>query len=180
MLTIDSVKRYWLSSICLLALTLALAACGAASSNSNSSSGNNSATGASGSTATAPVGTPVKGFGTTSGCPSDIVANTQPTKAGIIITATQGNQTITAHNGDVIEIRFPFGHKWTGPMTSQGILQIQPPAGYALKGDNVCVWRFAAQGTGTAQLVFHSQPLCKPGEVCPQFITTIPFEFNIQ
>jgi len=100
--------------------------------------------------------------------------------ASVIVKPTQMNQTISAHNGDIIEIQLPFGHKWTGPTTSQGILQIQGPAGYASKSANACVWRFVVKGTGTAQLVFHSQALCQAGQVCPMYITAMPFDFNVK
>jgi hypothetical protein len=90
------------------------------------------------------------------------------------------NNTITVHNGDIIEVRLPFGHKWTGPDGVQSILQLQSPSGYAWKAENVCIWRFVAMGTGTTQLLFHSRALCKPGELCPMFITNIPFDIVVK
>jgi hypothetical protein len=104
----------------------------------------------------------------------------EPSKASIVVTSTQTNQTISAHNGDTIEIQLPFGQRWTGPTTSQGILQLHDPAGYASKSDNACIWRFVAKGTGTVQLMYHSQALCQAGQVCPMYITNVPFNFSVK
>src|SRR6185437_10791520 len=100
--------------------------------------------------------------------------------ANVIVKPTQINQTISAHNGDIIEVQLPFGHKWTGPTTSQGILQLQSPAGYASKSSNACIWRFQVKGTGMVQLMFHSQALCQSGQACPMYITAMPFDFNVK
>lgn len=161
-----------LSLLALCIMAFSFAGCGAASSGGN-------VTGS--STATA-VATPisVKGYGTINGCPSDMVVNTVPAKANVILQPSDVNTTITAHNGDVIEVRLPFGHKWGGPATSQGILQLQPPAGYALKTSNVCIWRFVAQGTGSALLDFSGRPICKRGQMCPLFIMNIPFKISVK
>jgi hypothetical protein len=84
-----------------------------------------------------------------------------------------------AHVGDVIEFQFPFGERWSGPTTSQGNLALQQPAGYAIEAAHVCVWHFVAKGAGTTHLDFHSQPLCKPGQFCPQHIVDIPFTVEV-
>ncbi len=163
-----SAQHVWSSGICLLTLALLLAACGGAHAYSGS-------TGSSAS----PAPTAVKGYGTSNGCPSDaVVSSTSP--ANVTANINSPDQTISAHNGDIIEIHFPFGHKWIGPGSTPSILQLQQPAGYAQKSDNMCVWRFAAKGTGKAQVIFDSQPLCKPGEACPMYVIAYPVTFNIQ
>ena len=168
------IRHHCFLYICFFVLTLVLVACGGAASSGPAKPGN-------GSTSTPGSSTPGSGNGTANGCPSDAaVASTSGAANVITVNATQINQTIVAHNGDTIEIRLPFGHKWTGPTTSQGILQIQTPAGYASKTGDVCIWRFTAKGTGSAQLVFHSQALCQAGEVCPMYITTMPFNFAVK
>src|SRR5437879_462050 len=146
------IRHYWFLSICSLALATLLVACGGATS---SASGSNSSGGSSqgssgGSTSRGTSSTTVASSGTANGCPSNAVVTNESGKVSVIVKPTQMNQTISAHNGDIIEIQLPFGHKWTGPTTSQGILQIQGPAGYASKSANACVWRFVAKGTGTA------------------------------
>lgn len=153
----------------MLALILMLAACG---SNAGTTGGGGGQTP---TPTTPPTSGPVKGYGTSVGCPSDMVVNSAPTQANVLIQLTNMDSTVTAHVGDIIEVRLPFGHKWGGPGTALHGLQLQPPAGYAWKADNVCIWRFVAKGTGTTQLLFQSQPLCKPGEMCPMYITAIPF-----
>src|SRR3981081_2617961 len=162
----------YVSLLTFLVLTFVLAACGAAGSGG-------SAAGAAGSSPTA-APTPVKGYGTANGCPSDMVVSAAPTKANIIVQSSDANTTITAHNGDVIRVRLPFGHRWGGPNASQGILDLQSPAGYAWKADNVCVWRFGAQGTGTTELNFTGRALCKPGQMCPMYIMEVLFKIKVQ
>ncbi len=178
MRTVYNRQRQALFSIGLLSfliLAFVLAACGAAGSGGSTTGG----TGAAGSSPTA-APTPVKGYGTANGCPSDMVVSSAPTKANVIVKSSEANNTITAHNGDVIEVRLPFGHKWGGPNASPSILALQSPAGYAWKADNVCVWRFVAQGTGTAELNFTGQALCKAGQVCPMYIMEVLFKINVQ
>jgi len=164
-------QHVWLSGICLLALILLLDACGGAiASGGSASSGGGSAT---------PVPTSVKGYGTSNGCPSDaVVSSTSP--ANVTANISSPDQTVSAHNGDMIEIHFPFGRKWAGPGSIPSILQLQQPSGYAQKSDNMCVWRFAAKGTGQAQLAFESQPLCKSGVACPMYVVAYPVTINIQ
>ena len=147
-----------------LVLIFMLAACG---SNAGTTGGGQTPT---------PTSSPTKGYGTSVGCPSNAVVNSAPTKANVIMQLANMNSTISAHVGDVIEVRLPFGHKWNGPgIAALHGLQLQQPAGYAWKAENVCIWRFVAQGTGTTQLLFQSQALCKPGEMCPMYITAVPF-----
>ena len=135
-----------------------------------------------GSTASTPASgsTSIAGYGTSNGCPSDIVVSNAPAKANVTVQPSNMNTTITVHSGDIIEVRLPFGHKWSGPYTSQGVLQLQSPSGYAWKADSVCIWRFLATGPGTTQLLFHSQALCKPGQLCPAYITNIPFDIQVK
>ncbi|HEX4206271.1 MAG TPA: hypothetical protein VHZ51_19140 [Ktedonobacteraceae bacterium] len=173
-------RKQWFVAVCLLILALMLAACGGASKPGTAG------TGGSGNTQPSPTAPPkasptrIAGNGTATGCPNNAVVTSPPRQANVIATSSQANKTITAHKGDVIELRLPFGHKWTGPTSSVGILQIQPPAGYAWKANNACVWRFVATGTGSAQLVFHSQALCKPGSICPMYIAVVPFTVTVK
>ena len=173
--TIYSMQKRALIPLGLLALCImafSFASCGAAST------GGNVAGSASATAVSAPV--VIKGYGSTNGCPSDTVVNTVPTQANVVLQPSDANTTITAHSGDVIEVRLPFGHKWGGPATSQGILQLQGPAGYALKTNNVCVWRFVAQGTGSIQLNFTGRPICKRVQMCPLFIMSVPFKISVK
>jgi hypothetical protein len=166
-----------LSSIflALMLLTLAgiVAACG-------SNAGSGTTTGGTGSSPVNPSPTAVKGYGTAQGCPSDMVVSTAPSAANVVVQSSQKNATITAHVGDVVEIRLPFGQRWTGPTVSQGNLTIQQPSGYAWKTDKVCVWRFTAKAVGTTSLDFHQQALCKPGQLCPMYIAEFPFVINVK
>jgi|SRR5438876_11797332 len=169
-------KRTLIPLAILILLTFLLAACGAAST-SNGGSGT-TGSGAAGAPSAAPV--PIKGYGSANGCPSNMVVASSASKANVTLQPADANTTVTAHNGDVIEIRLPFGHRWNGPATSQGILQLQAPAGYASKTNNVCVWRFVAQGIGNVNLNFTGQAICKKGQLCPMFIMEVPFKIDVK
>ncbi|MBA2396923.1 MAG: hypothetical protein H0V70_29730 [Ktedonobacteraceae bacterium] len=161
-----------LSLFALCIMVFAFAGCGAAS------------TGAGGAATSTPAATPVpttvKGFGSVHGCPSDIVVDNTPAQANVILQPSDANTMITAHSGDVIEVRLPFGHKWSEPAAPQGVLQLQTPAGYAFKTNNACIWRFVAQKTGSAQLNFSGRPICKPGQMCALFIMSVPFKIDVK
>ncbi|HXL36627.1 MAG TPA: hypothetical protein VN954_05435 [Ktedonobacteraceae bacterium] len=89
------------------------------------------------------------------------------------------NTTVVAHHGDVIEIQLPFGQVWNGPTTSQGVLQLQTPYGYASQTTNSCIWRFTAQGAGSTQLNFYGKAICKKGQMCPQYVVSVPFSIHV-
>lgn len=144
-----------------LIISLLLASCGTSTG---------SGTGAD-STPTTP---PVASTGTINGCPSNAL-NPTPGKPNVTIQFTNSHGTINAHNGDLIEVRLPFGHVWSGPFISGGILQTQTPAGYELASARMCIWHFIAQGTGTTHLNFSARAICKKGEMCPLYILYIPF-----
>lgn len=127
-----------------------------------------------------PTFTTVKDYGAVHGCPSDAVVSPEPAAANVVLNMNQSSSTITAHSGNVVEVHLPFGQLWRGPSTSQGVLSLQTPAGYALKDKNVCAWRFVAQGTGTTELSFTGRAICKPGQVCPQYVISVPFTIKVQ
>ena len=159
----------------LLLLTLLLAACG-----SNAGYSTTGSAGSAGSTPVSVAPTAVKGYGTAQGCPSDLVVATAPSTANVVVNQLSAKATTVAHVGDVIEVRLPFGHKWGGPTTSQGNLQIQQPSGYAWKSDNVCIWRFVAKSIGTTTLSFTTRALCKPNQMCPLYIAQVPLTITVK
>ena len=177
MSTIYSMRKHALIPLNLLVLFLLAFLC--AGCGQTSTGGSDAASSNLPATPT-PAPTSVKGYGSANGCPSDMVVSTAPTKANVILQPSNANMTVTAHNGDVIEIRLPFGLKWGGPLASQGILQIQSPAGYAWKTSKACIWRFIAQGTGSTQLNFSGRPLCKRGQMCPMYIMAVPFKITVK
>ncbi len=170
MRTIPGLQRKSLLCIGLLTivLSLVLAACGAGSGG--------------GSTGSSPAPTPtvVQGYGTSQGCPNDTVVNNPPSQPNVTIGPRNVNTTITAHDGEVIAVLLPFGRKWSGPTTSQGVLELQQPAGYAVKSDGACMWRFVAKGTGTTQLNFFGKALCKAGQMCPMYVLSMPFTIDVK
>jgi len=150
-------------------IVLVLAACG-----SNTSTG---------STSPGAGSTPVAATPTTtasaSGCPGTVMT-TSPSPAKIVLKQSDSNATITAHVGDVVEVDLPFGQTWTGPTVSQGELQLQGPAGYALPTSKMCVWRFTAQSAGTTQVEFYGKAICQKGQMCPLYVMRIPYTIVIK
>lgn len=118
------------------------------------------------------------GYGTSQGCPDDTVVTKTVPAANV--TATMQNTTITAQVGNIIEVRLPFGHKWSAPRTVPSALIMQSPAGYASTTTSNCIWRFEAKQKGDIQLQFSAAPLCKPKTMCPMFImlTSISIKIN--
>ncbi len=166
---VDRRRLTWLIISLVTVLAFVLTACG-----TNSGSG-------SGSTSTGSTPPPAStGSVNPHGCPSNAVVNTAPAPANVVLKPSNSNTTVNAHQGDVIEIELPFGQAWNGPSSSQGVLQLQTPAGYALESANACVWRFTAQGTGTTQLNFFGKAICKKGEMCPQYVTSVPFTIKVK
>ena len=166
---IDRRKSLWLILSLATALAFILTACG-----TNSNSGSSST-----STGTTPV--PIATSTVNSnGCPSNAVVGTTSSPANVVLKTSNSNTTVTAHQGDVIEIQLPFGQLWNGPTTSQGVLQLQTPYGYASQTANSCIWRFTAQATGTSQLNFYGRAMCKKGQMCPQYVISVPYSIHVK
>jgi hypothetical protein len=147
-----------------------LAACGQAS-------GGTGATG--GGAVPTPVPTAVKGYGTAYGCPSDMVVSGIQ-KANVTVQAMTIKGNVAANTGDIIEVHLPFGQKWNGPTTSLGVLQLQDPAGYALKADRTCIWRFQAKASGSTALNFTGRAICSPGKMCPLYVESVSFTVDVK
>ena len=139
----------------------------------------------SGSTSTGSTPAPTSTSTSTSaasphGCPSNAVVSTAQTAANLVLKPSDSGATINAHSGDVIEIHLPFGQAWSGPTTSQGVLRLQTPAGYAMESAHACVWRFVAQGSGTTKLDFLGRAICQKGAFCAQYIMVLPFTISVK
>jgi hypothetical protein len=167
-------KRYRsLSAVAFVViLTCILSACGFNGGTSTASGGSStSGTPTPTPIALTPTVTTVPGYGTTLGCPSDSVVSNLP-NANVVATVTGAiGETVTAHTGNVIELRAPFGKKWSGPQTSPSGLTLLTPSGYAQKTNNACIWRFDAKNAGTTKIDFTSRPICVKGEMCPMFVS---------
>ena len=164
---IDRRKSLWLIISLVTALAFMLTACGTNSSSGSSSTG----------TTPVPIATSTVN---SNGCPSNAVVGTTSSPANVVLKTSNSNTTVTAHQGDVIEIQLPFGQLWNGPTFSQGVLQLQTPYGYASQTANSCIWRFTAQGTGTTQLNFYGRAMCKKGQMCPQYVISVPFSIHVK
>src|SRR3989442_3934326 len=95
----------WSTVAFAVVLAIMLTACGT-NTNGTSTGGTSS------DPAPNPAYATIKGYGTTFGCPSDIVVNPLPPAPNVVVTIKQSFATVTVHTGDVIEIRLPFGLAW--------------------------------------------------------------------
>lgn len=163
----------WSTVAFAVVLAIMLTACGT-NTNGTSTGGTSS------DPAPNPAYATIKGYGTTFGCPSDVVVNPLPPAPNVVVTIKQSFATVTVHSGDVIEIRLPFGLAWRGPTASQGPLLLQTPFGYALKDKHVCVWRFVARSAGTTKLIFTARAICKPNQFCPLYVLELRFTIRVQ
>ena len=162
-------RRIWFAlASFLVLLVFALAACG------SNTGGSSTKTGSSSTTSVTPTTT-----ASVYGCPGTVMTTT-PSPAQIVLKQSDSNATFTARVGDVVEIDLPFGQAWTGPTTSQGELQLQGPAGYAVTASQMCVWRFTAQSTGTTQVEFYGRAICQKGQMCPMYIMRIPYTIVVK
>jgi hypothetical protein len=186
-------RPYKMLAVLCVVLTFVLASCGAGSNSSGSGAQSGQTPTASTSSTptvattpttsaapTTPAGTPttIASSGTSEGCPSQAVVNTTPAPAQVVVTTRTAHAV--AHPGDTVEIRLPFGQKWSNPRMTQSNLTAQQPSGYASQTDKACIWRFVAKSAGTEQLSFTQQPLCKAGMACPMHIAIITFSVTVQ
>jgi hypothetical protein len=146
-----------------------LAACGTRSGGAGIGSVSPSAT-------VPPIAT-ITGYGTDQGCPSNVVVSAAPATPDVTVGPT--SRSVNIHKGAVIEIHMPFGLVWEGPTTSQGVLQLQNPYGYAWKPGNVCIWRFVAKDTGTVSLTFLGRAICKKVHLCVPSVTLALFTIKV-
>lgn len=134
--------------------------------------GSSTTTGA-GSTPTSGT-TPTAGK-TPSGCPNTAGVTPSQKIPNVTLHVADGNSTSSAHQGDLIEVQLPISQKWSGPTTSQGVLELQSPYGYVEPTLKMCIWQFVAKGSGTAHLNFTGRAICLPGQLCPQYVMSVPF-----
>ena len=177
MRTVHMLKRtFFLPAVSLvIGLTFILVACGATPGSGSGSTGSSPLPTAT----TATTVTTGSANSTSNGCPSNTVVSSKPAP-NVTVNLKDMNSTVTAHVADIVEIDLPFGHMWNGPTSSQGTLTLQQPAGFAWSTNEVCVWRFTAQNTGTTQLTFSGRPICTKGQACPQYIMQVPFTIEVK
>lgn len=143
--------------------------------------GSNTTTGA-GST---PTSAPTSGATTLpgkipNGCPNQAIVTPSQRAPNVTLHMADSNKTNSAHQGDLIEIQLPFGQAWSGPTSSKGVLELQSPYGYAAPTLKMCTWQFVAKGLGTAQLEFSGRAICLKGQLCPQYIISVPFIIEVR
>jgi hypothetical protein len=126
---------------------------------------------------TVPPFATVSGYGTDQGCPSNVVVSEAPATPDVTVGPTSG--IVNTHKGAVIEVHMPFGIVWKGPTTSQGVLQLQNPYGYAWRPANACIWRFVAKDTGTVSLTFLGRAICKKVPFCVPSVTVALFTIKV-
>jgi hypothetical protein len=162
-------RRKVLCSVLFFIMASLLAACG--------TRGGGAGTGSISPSATASPFATVSGYGTDQGCPSNVVVSVAPATPDVTAGPTSG--TINIQKGQVIEIHMPFGIMWEGPKTSQGVLQLQNPYGYAWKPINACIWRFIAKDVGVVSLTFLGRAICKKVSFCTPSVTVALFTIRV-
>ncbi|WP_141727805.1 hypothetical protein [Thermogemmatispora onikobensis] len=171
-------RSWWFVIVpALVALLVGLSACG---TNSTATGAGSQATPSPTKSVPTPTATTVKGYGTSHGCPSDVVVNAPLPAQAVIVKSAQNGQTITVHRGAVVIFELPFGQRWGTPAGSQGVLELQQPAGYASQQAHACIWRYVAQGSGQSEVVFSARPLCQPHQLCPQYVLRLSFTIAVQ
>jgi hypothetical protein len=169
-----SIRRHSFLFVLPLFLTLAclLAACGS----------NGGATTAGPTPTPAPTSSPTRVVNPSraDGCPNPAPTAPAEVKPNVVIKLNNSNRTVTAHNGDLIEVLLPSNEQWSGPKNSQGVLTLQTPSGYPLKAEKMCVWHFVAHGTGATTLTFSGRAICKAGQLCPMYIIEVPFRVEVK
>jgi predicted small secreted protein len=149
-----------------------LAACG---SNPGSTT-----TGSGGDTTPTSSSTTTTGHATSVyGCPAGIVSNPPQGTPNVIVQPMIDHAVVSAHKGDLIEIRLPFGQQWASPSMVHSILQLQTPSGYVSTANKACIWRFVATDSGTEQLNFFARAICLKGAVCPMYVMRIPVTIDV-
>ena len=114
------------------------------------------------------------------GCP---LANQTVSRApaSVLISPTGSLQQISLHVGQTLEVRLPFGRKWSYFPSSTDTLTLQSPAGYGDATVNSCIWRFTAAHTGSTSINFIFAPLCLPSMVkCSQLEGHAAFSVVVQ
>jgi hypothetical protein len=164
-------KKFLYTVLIFAIFAFVLAACGTRSSGTG--------TGSTTTSSSIPTSGTVPGYGTTYGCPSDVVVRTAPAMPDVTVGPRYGSPVINAHRGDVVEIQMPFGVLWNGPTTSQGVLKLLSPSGYVWKLSNACIWRFVAMDTGTVVLDFSGRDICKKVTLCVPSVVDATFTIKV-
>jgi hypothetical protein len=144
----------------------------------SANSSNYTTTGTASTPSPMPTSGIVRGYGTTYGCPADVVVSTAPAAANVLVRPGLGHTTFSARQGDVMEVQMPFGIAWKSPDLSGRVVQMQSPAGYVWKPSNACIWRYVARDGGTVKLIFFGTVLCKQNIHCA--LATVIDEFTIK
>lgn len=162
-------KKYLLFVFSVIIFEIFLAACGTSSSGTAVSS----------TPSPTPTFAIVPGSGSTYGCPSDVVVSSTLAVPNVTIQPKQSASTVDVRKGNMLEVQMPFGVMWQGPTVSQGVLQLQQPAGYAWKPSNSCIWRFVAEQIGTVELHFFGRAICKKVYLCAPSVLDTSFTVKV-
>jgi hypothetical protein len=108
------------------------------------------------------------------------VVNAALPAQAVVVKSTQNGQTIRVSRGSLVIFELPFGQRWQTPAGSQGVLELQQPAGYASQEARACIWRYVAQGSGQSEVVFIARALCQPHQLCPQYVLRLSFTVAVQ
>jgi hypothetical protein len=106
-------------------------------------------------------------------------------KADVIVSqSAQGAgaaQPITLAQGQRLEIRLAPSYSWELSASDPGhTLAGANPEGWYDAGAQACIWRFTAQGAGSAQLTFSGAAVCPYLKLCPSVEQTIAYGVTVR
>lgn len=179
------VRRY--RAMCLvgvLALALLVTGCGVTTANGGelASSTPSATISATATPSPAPPSAPTTTRTSTGGssavaCPD---SSASPGNPALILTPTTPDRAGSAHVGDIVQVRLPTSSKWSySPAQSSGALSPTQPSGVLIHSLDSCVWSFKAVADGTQTLAFTGQPICKPGQPCPDYRIAMTFTVTV-
>jgi hypothetical protein len=94
---------------------------------------------------------------------------------------TDAAQPIALAQGQRLEIRLAPSFTWELSVSDPGhILAGANPEGWYDAGLQACVWRFTAQGAGSAQLTFSGAAVCPYLKLCPSVEQTIAYGVTVR
>jgi hypothetical protein len=88
---------------------------------------------------------------------------------------------LTLHQGQRLEIRLDAQVQWRLSVVDPNHTLVSAGSqGWHDTTSNTCIWRFTAQATGDAQLVFSGTLPCPPLKVCPSSDRSAIYRLSIQ
>jgi hypothetical protein len=113
--------------------------------------------------------------------PADAAAFTPDVVVSQTAQETSAPQPVTLARGQRLEIRLSPADSWELSATGMSsILVAVNPQGWYDGGARACIWRFTAQGAGSAQLTFVGAAVCPFLRLCPSVEQTVTYAVTVR